>query len=567
MNQAASARTGHGLRLAAALHAILILTGCFSDRMASTEILDPPGKGVVTGIILDSDGKPATGAVVRAFPVDFNPILDSRRDSVLKLLDSTDGEGAFAIPGMDSGRYNLLAAHSHDGSRLMIRDVRIREGTQVASVDARLVPPGAMAISIPDTLRDRNSYVYIPGTPIYAMVDTLTGETHPTLLDSVPAGQAPGISYSAPDRGTPPVVLAAEIPVRSGDTVPVGAHPAWKYSRRLFLNTSGDAGAARIGGTIKDFPFLVRLDASNFRFKEAKGDGSDIRFARPDGSPLPYEIESWDSSASKAAIWVRLDEVLGGRADQFFRCYWGNPAAGASAPGTGVFAAGTGFRGVWHLQESGNGGTSVYKDATGNGNHGTGAGLTTASAAPTPMGRGQSFRKPETYIHAGTSPTLHSDTNLTLDAWVRISAYNEYANFVSRAFTANVRPTYEYGLSLGNEKNNFRFALYADTSYRDLFSTQTVILDKWYHVAGTYDGAKMRLYLDGIPADSLELTGALHAYDRPLLMGRYEHDPNYSLTGMMDEVRMSDVARSADYIRLTYESQREGSKILRFEAD
>jgi hypothetical protein len=540
-----------------------ILGGCiFETRMASTEILDPPGKSVVTGIVLDSSGFPASGALVRAFPVDFDPVSDPRRDSIARFRDTTDALGAFGIKGLDTGACNLFIERPADGTRLLIRGVRLTRGTTAVSGDHRLKAPGALRLTVPDSLRHDYAYLYLPGTPIYSYVD-ISGETAPTLLDSVPAGEAPGIAYAAENREGPGLTLSSPVQVQPGDTVPVDAFAAWIHMRRIFVVTSG----LGLTGSVSDFPLLIRLDASNFRFSEARTDGRDLRFADPDGAPLAYEIESWDAAAQRAAVWVRMDTVRAASDARFIRMYWGNasPALADASDGAAVFRAEAGYRGVWHLSQGGGDGLGNYRDATAQGNHGTGSGFTVASRVATPSGHGQTFRGPDTRIQAGTSPSLHSDTGLTLEAWVRIDAYREYANFISKAFTSNTKPTYEYGLSLGNELNNFRFALIADTSYRDLFSAHTVRLGKWYQVVATYDGRKMRLFLDGAPADSLDLAGGLRDFGRTLMMGQYEHVSTYSLVGAMDEVRMSRIPRPADYVRLSWEAQRQDSRLLRFE--
>ena len=45
---------------------------------------------------------------------------------------------------------------------------------------------------------------------------------------------------------------------------------------------------------------LIRLTSGNVDFAAFKTDGTDIRFAKPNGSPLPYEIEQWDASMGPA---------------------------------------------------------------------------------------------------------------------------------------------------------------------------------------------------------------------------------------------------------------------------
>lgn len=92
-----------------------------------------------------------------------------------------------------------------------------------------------------------------------------------------------------------------------------------------------------------------------------------------------------------------------------------------------------------------------------------------------------------------------------------------------------------------------------------IFSTNTVAggiapleADRWYHVAGTYDGLTMRLYLDGDLLGSNTVGGIPVGNSSPLYfsynnVGGYP----YFLTGKMDEVRIWDYARSAEEIEST----------------
>ena len=117
---------------------------------------------------------------------------------------------------------------------------------------------------------------------------------------------------------------------------------AWRSHRDLKLNTS--AAGAGIASNLVKYPVPVMLTAANFAFAEAKDDGSDIRFSKPDGSPLPHEIEYWDKTGSLAAVWV-LADVAGNSASQAIRMHWGNPAAANISDSKAVFAPADGWGG------------------------------------------------------------------------------------------------------------------------------------------------------------------------------------------------------------------------------
>jgi hypothetical protein len=76
---------------------------------------------------------------------------------------------------------------------------------------------------------------------------------------------------------------------------------------------------------------------------------------------------------------------------------------------------------------------------------------------------------------------------------------------------------------------------------------------KWTHLAGTYDGAFVRLYVNGAPAAApLALTGPITADTTPLILGANGNGPGVGVTerfpGAIDELMLWNRALSADEI-------------------
>jgi hypothetical protein len=74
--------------------------------------------------------------------------------------------------------------------------------------------------------------------------------------------------------------------------------------------------------------------------------------------------------------------------------------------------------------------------------------------------------------------------------------------------------------------------------------------DQWHHVAGTYDGAFVRLYVDGAEVGSGTPASASIAYStedltHDLFIGRYGAGCAYGFPGAVDEVRLWDRPLSA----------------------
>jgi len=311
----------------------------------------------------------------------------------------------------------------------------------------------------------------------------------------------------------------------------------------------------------------VRLDSGNFDFSQAHPQGWDIRFAGKDGRFLAHEIESWEPAKKRAAIWVRLDSVPGGGGGRFIRMYWGNASAANASSGPAVFARRAGFCGVWHLNERANSSPQGYQDASENGNHATGTAMQPGSEVEAIAGNGQTFDGTSTYLDAGTDSSLRATTSLTLEAWVRAGTLIDHANIISKAFTSETAPHYEFGLTLGLS-GNFRLVVTTGGQESPVYTPDNqVATEQWFHLVGTYDGSKCTVFVNGVPVAGNPLTGSIDAFGGSLRIGNYQRNPTFTFHGVLDEVRVSNQARSADYVLLSYANQKPGSTLLEFDPD
>lgn len=104
----------------------------------------------------------------------------------------------------------------------------------------------------------------------------------------------------------------------------------WGYYREITVdNTGGDAKT--------DWPVKVSLTAANFTFADAQTDGADLRFRATDGTTeLDFWIESYDSVAETAVLWVQVPTVTAG-GSATVRLYYGNALASSASDGGAVF--------------------------------------------------------------------------------------------------------------------------------------------------------------------------------------------------------------------------------------
>jgi TolB protein len=88
-----------------------------------------------------------------------------------------------------------------------------------------------------------------------------------------------------------------------------------------------------------------------------------------------------------------------------------------------------------------------------------------------------------------------------------------------------------------------------------LGSNSTISSSVWNHIAVTYDGSTLRLYLNGSQDASKSTTGAFAITNYLLNIGRNSGHPTYSrYKGQIDDVKIYNYARSAGDIQAEYEA-------------
>jgi len=95
------------------------------------------------------------------------------------------------------------------------------------------------------------------------------------------------------------------------------------------------------------------------------------------------------------------------------------------------------------------------------------------------------------------------------------------------------------------------FALYTPTWYSITTDWATRILDTdWHHVAATYDGAQMNLYLDGTLMKTGDNSGTLQSTGADVVIGNQSSTNHFG--GILDEVLVYDKALSVEEIQQIY---------------
>ncbi|MGD0091755.1 MAG: LamG-like jellyroll fold domain-containing protein [Planctomycetota bacterium] len=135
---------------------------------------------------------------------------------------------------------------------------------------------------------------------------------------------------------------------------------------------------------------------------------------------------------------------------------------------------------------------------------------------------------------------------LTLECWVKTDTPRQDDKwFVNRIFGGGAASGYRMGLQEG--KPCFAIPL-TDWSHH-LKASLALPVGRWVHLAGTFDGKMMRIYMDGEERGVLERPGEIKPNDFHLCLGNYELGHAAHFAGLLDEVKLYGRALGADEVR------------------
>lgn len=527
--------------------------------------------GVIASIV-KGDNTPAANAVVRLRRADYfspPPALSKRADfinadTVIREDTVTDKNGRFEINGIEPGDYVIEVTDSSTSAVLLECTIHNNDTTNLKT---HTLKPFASITGIVDSMTS-GAYVQVRGMERLLPVDS-TGRF---VINDLPAATLDLRIIASGGQKTE----INKLKVASGDTTPVAVLPYWRYAQQLILNTT--ATGANVAEDVTAFPLLVRLNATNFDFSLAQVSGQDIRFMKTDGTILPYEIEEWNATEKRAASWVKIDTVYGNNQTQAFMMLWGNAAAAHAPRDAAVFDTALGYRAVFHLNDDSN-----LSDASTNLNNGINYG---AQKAVGIIGGALGFSNGETtYVtfphkdNIDAANLLESESGCTFSWWMQpFEKLDTISGGVRRDIISK-------GVGWGKSVDqDWAVFISEDTLIFEAHSEESTELDKfatagtpnaswdaqkWYHIVFAYDGKTVQWFINGEP-DGPEVSFD-YAFDTSndkteITIGRHNGmSVDGVFDGILDEIRIENVRRSAGWVKLSYMNQKADNPLVKFD--
>ncbi len=188
-------------------------------------------------------------------------------------------------------------------------------------------------------------------------------------------------------------------------------------------------------------------------------------------------------------------------------------------------------------------------DKSGNDHHGTAKGaILTADFDGKPVSS-YYFNGGSQHIEVKNAPMLNFQDGITLSVWCKPNLAADKETFLLSHGSWQNR----WKLSF-TPAGNLRWTINTLSSIVDLDTDIVLKTDSIYHIAASYDGKTMMIFVNGHLNTFKTLSGKIRTTSLPVLIGQMlPSDANYNFKGIMDEIKIYDYALNPGEIEKLFE--------------
>lgn len=263
---------------------------------------------------------------------------------------------------------------------------------------------------------------------------------------------------------------------------------------------------------------------------------------------LSFEIDSYDQSNGTVNFWVKVASVSH-TVDTVIYLFYGNSSI-STFQGNITDTWSNGFGGVWHLKD---GTTLTVTDSTTNANNGTIFGTPTATAAV--IDGGYASTGSANYVDVGSGASVQPTSAGTLSIWENTTTFSNWQTLLGDLNTSTDRNgTSFYINNIGQLSFEIADGAAKNTAQDAVNSTAGVT----YYLVGTFDGSNLFLYKDGVQTGTTaqSLTPTSGVFSTKIAVDGNKSGAGYYFNGVLDEARISTVARTADWVITEFNNQK-----------
>ncbi|WP_159440768.1 LamG-like jellyroll fold domain-containing protein [Mucilaginibacter sp. OK098] len=359
---------------------------------------------------------------------------------------------------------------------------------------------------------------------------------------------------------------------------------SYGFSIPITLKMSSTSVSA--GASLTAFPALVYIQSDSLKIGKVCGDkvqfptgngggaavGTNYDFAFTEtgtNTELYYQVDTYDSVNGILLAWVQVPALT--KADKTLTFYFGSQSPSHSS----AFSASTwpsDYLAVYHFSEGSP--TATVLDATLHARNAVQANtaitndeIHVAAGIPT-TGGAYTFNGTNTSIIQNTGTFPDCTSQFTVSAWV---TYTGTSTSDNKLVSDQLDYGHGYKLSVRNSTIESETRTAANPVPGNVWDAGTPVSpNTWSYVQGEYNGSSFLNYLNGSFATGGAFKPGTNSTNAPPEAGNYltmgldhgtgtangGYNDAYFFSGVMDEVRISNIAKSADWVSAEYYNQK-----------
>ncbi len=281
--------------------------------------------------------------------------------------------------------------------------------------------------------------------------------------------------------------------------------------------------------------------------------GYDITFSSDAAgkNALPFEREGYNATTGAVNFWVQVP-IVSHTADTVIYLQYDNTAI-TTDQSNQPRPWDSNYKAVWHLDET----SGQHMDSTSNGNNSSTVSVTAEGTAPGKIGGADQFTSASgNYVQI--TGLIGSPSSVTLSGWGYLTT-----NGTSGSDIISIGDYTEIRQDDGGTKDKGSFFRgSANGNWYDTATTPQTSLSAWHYFVYTFNNSNPT-YTQTFYVDGVQKTQSNNAY--PIVystlgsntfIGHHGNgSSNYNYGGYIDEVHISNAARSADWIKTEYNNQ------------
>ncbi|MES2108527.1 MAG: DUF2341 domain-containing protein [Bacteroidota bacterium] len=335
-------------------------------------------------------------------------------------------------------------------------------------------------------------------------------------------------------------------------TVLTANYGNYGFRKTITLNTT----SLGITSNLTNFPALLTIQDNNLitsttcnnKLSNPNGPNYDFAFVDNGGTTeLYYQVESYDQTTGTLLVWVQIP-TLTYATNNTITFFYGSPSPTVTH-NTAFFQNtwASDYKAVYHFNEATY--SSSVTDGSSGGHTGTTSGMSSSDLVTGKIGTAYSYNGSSKLINAGS---VNITGSFTISAWVKPSTVtSDQKIMTNQAAGGSSTGGYKSGIfSNGTAEAESATAINRGSTP----TSPTLSANTWYYVQGVFNGSSLSTYVNGSQYAVFTTTTAPSS-TTALYIGAGEGGNVYYFNGIIDEARVSNTAKSSDWLKAEYGNQ------------